>query len=242
MNSSTDRQQIDKYSSIARYSIAILSALIVLFPSSNTFIKPPHTFDFLLPIAFFTGIIAFFCHSYVILLRDTSKKKKYTDFMVSASTWGLILTFFALFIISIYIFVNTVGDRISKPTISSLKIDPLNPQVNSLVQFSGEARDESSDNLTWTWEVVQFENKSIEEELCPNKKSNGERLRSNLKIAHWIPKISGKYKLLVQVSGKQRKSLCQQIVLNINKTNDSESKITNLENRITNLENKISNL
>ena len=210
--SSNYQQDIDKYSSMARYSIAILSALIVLFPSSNTFIRPPHVFDFLLPFAFATGIVAFLCHSFVILLRDTGKKRIFSDVMVSSSSWGVILTGITLLIISIYIFINIVGDRTSEPTISSLKIDPLNSQVNSLIQFTGEAKDEDSDYLTWVWEV-RPKNEFYKEQPCPIEKN---KLSSNLRTAHWIPQDPGKYKALVQVSDSWKKSRCQQITFSVN--------------------------
>lgn len=200
---------IDRYSSIAKYSVAILSALIVFFPSSNTFIKPPHTLDYLLPIALIIGGIAFIANSYVLLLRDTGKGKVFSDAMLAANLWGLVLTILVLIVIFTYIVTNVWIDRSSKPNIDSIKVNPLSIKVGSLVEFNGEATDQDSDNLKWVWEVKKRDENS-------NQAIFSSKLKSNLRTAYWTPISPGSYSISAKVSDDSRESEKQKIEFTVN--------------------------
>ena len=181
MKNNQNTYESDRYSSMARYSIAILSALIILFPSTKTFIEPPYDLDILLLVAFSSGFFGFLFNCYVIILTDIGRKKIHSDLKITCSAWGSLLTFTALLLVFIYILWNLWIDRTSNPEIISLKINPLEPNINSLIEFTGEAEDQDSDSLKWQWKIIK-ENKSTES------------IESDLKTAHWIPKSQGIYR------------------------------------------------
>ena len=213
----SNEKDVDRFSSMAKYSIAILSALIILFPSTYTFIKPPYVYDFLLLIGFGTGLIGFFLNCYVLVLRDVGTQRIFSNLGITSSVWGLLLTFLTLAIVFAHIFFNIYSDRTSSPEIVSLKINPLNPKLNSLVQFSGHAEDQDSDYLKWEWKIRK-KDKFSSDDNSNLKSDDNSNLKSDIKTAYWIPIDPGRYVISATVSDEFHKSSAKEIefIVNIN--------------------------
>lgn len=222
-------------SSIAKYSIAILSALVVLFPSTYTFIHPPHKHDFILAIVFFAAIAAFVINCRVIIDTEfvgtrTIKRKLY-----KTSALGSLLTIITLLFLFAYIGINVYEDRTSNPKILDLQISPLEKLVvNSTIQFSGVARDQDSDILIWNWKLNKNNESSSKNKNC---NLNFNNVEPNLRRVYWTPDCSGTYTISVDVSDGNRKSNKEVIRFLINgndeqNINFKDEKEKNKENNI----------
>lgn len=183
------------YSSLAKYGIAILSAIIVIFPSSYTFIHPPYKYDGLLTTAFIFGVIAFLIECRVILLVDYREDSSPFSAMQN-SAWGAMLTLATLCLLFSYVGINVSSDRSTPPRIVDLKYQPVQIKTGMLVELSGKATDQDLDDLTWKWNVLPTKPRGSSVKITPKK----EELDSNLRTAHWIAQNPGEYTVFAMVT------------------------------------------
>lgn len=188
------------YAAIAKYSVLALSTLIVFFPSTHTFIKPPYVFDtwILLP-SLACALIAFYFSARTVIGAELDEDKipVYSEAQKNGQ-WAVVFTSASIFLVIVYVFLNVRHDRTSVPEITRMTVSPINPLVSNNVQIEAHARDEDNDVLRWQWSV-RFENEDF---------SN---LDSSISTAFWIPHKAGKFTIRAIAADDTGSSLSREI-------------------------------
>lgn len=230
---SVKQHRLDKLSSIAKYSIAILSGLIIIFPSTYTFIEPPYNFDSILVITLIAAVIAFLANCRVILLVDL-QSGKYSLKALRTSAVGSFFTLLSLIFVFTYIGINVYADRTSSPSIVDLQIQPLTPKAHSLIQLLGKAKDQDSDLMSWQWCIFKQATNSKNANTDSNSiglanVGSGDKstvscdgdmnkdyqllssLESTMRTAYWTPSHDGAYMVSVTASDGDTISIAKSI-------------------------------
>ena len=166
------------HSSIAKYCIAIISAIVVFFPSTYSFIHPPFVYEWILVFSVVFGIFGFILAA---ISLHTSEYSDDTNEIRKAyhsrreSVRAAVATGAFLLSVSSYVVSNAVSDYRSPPSIATIGLNPMPPVAGETVAFLGRADDQNGDRMAWQWRLTE--------------RGEGPRrartLQSSLETAYW---------------------------------------------------------
>ncbi|MDD2829139.1 MAG: hypothetical protein PHW18_06160 [Sulfuricurvum sp.] len=147
------------YPDLAKYIIAIVSALILLFPSIQQLLSPPMIYDWMMYCYFtlaITSLLLAILAFYLTVADQNAKPER----LLGLANWTGIFSF--IFLIA-YFASNLYQDKTSKPTIDSFTLLPLNPKIGEKISLQAKTTSENRDNIDFEWKYNKHEvgNKEI---------------------------------------------------------------------------------
>jgi hypothetical protein len=178
---------LEKYSDISLKMIALLTGVILFFPSVFGFVQPPYKWDFLLFLFWTFSFLSIASHVLSFYFSQYAKQVPERSAGV-----GNISAVLAIFSFSLFLFINVIEDKKSKPTIISIESSSYSPSMGDVIDLSAEVIDQDNDKLTWGWEAEWIDAKnSQKKEVLGSRKNaswkvptdiSGDRLYIILKV------------------------------------------------------------
>lgn len=189
---------MNSHANLAKYMIAIVSALIVMFPSIQQVLVQPIQYDWMLYGFFACAIGSFIVLSIALYLTTIDQNSK----PERALGIGNIFGFISFLILVIYFVINFYADRVANPSIDYFLLSPVNPKEGETVSIQAKVSSENSDNIDFSWKYngIEFGNKEI---------------------AYWrVPYGKNIYKIDICINNQHKNTICEKFQINVfNKIN-----------------------
>lgn len=138
----------EKYAQLSRFSMALLTGAVVLFPSIVGILRAPFILDVALYAFWALAVPA------LLSLAVAAYLASFTDQLPHrAAGAGNLLTVLALVNLVLYVGANIISDRVSPPRVTSLLVEPLVVRPGQPVKLTATAEDQDGDELSWSWSV-----------------------------------------------------------------------------------------